>query len=84
MAITKTTQVARTVALLSGAGTFRFNDKLVDGRRSLKVWGWSDAEYRMAKGMLEDMGCKVEVVQTPVYRDRIGVKRTHTRLHVTE
>ena len=48
MAITKTTQVARKI-MNKGKGTYLFNDRLVDGRRSLKVWGWTDSDYRKAK-----------------------------------
>ena len=83
--VTKTTQVARSVMLESGKGSFLFNDKLVDGRRSLKVWGWTSAEYLAAKSKLEAQGCKVNMVKAPVYHDHRGARTVqNTRLHVTE
>ena len=62
-------------------GQFVFNDRLRDGRRSLKVWGWDDNTYTRAKDMLEAAGCKCVIVKTPkgkFYRGGV------TRLHVTE
>ena len=72
--ITKTAMVARQI-ISAGYGSTMFNDKLVDGRRSLKVWGWRHERYMYAKRLLENMGCKVEVVVTDA---------GSTRLHVTE
>lgn len=59
-----------------------FNDKLADGRRSLKVWGWSEATYDKAKQMLIDAGCRVEMEWTPEvegYRCSGGNIRLHVR-----
>lgn len=81
MAITKTTQVARKI-MNKGKGTYLFNDRLVDGRRSLKVWGWSDAEYRKAKRELEAQGCKVDMVQFVAHK--WNMSKLQTRLHVEE
>ena len=61
-------------------GQFVFNDRLRDGRRSLKVWGWDNDTYARAKDMLEAAGCKCVIVKTPRKFYRGGV----TRLHVTE
>ena len=80
---TKTMAVAK-VLKAEGRGTWIFNDRMVDGRRSLKVWGWSLADYEQAKTMLEDWGCQVELVQALRYINRIGQKRMVTRLHVQE
>lgn len=85
MAITKSTQVARAIIEQRKKGSIIFNDKLKDGRRSLKVWGWSSAEYLEAKRRLEAMGCEVLVMQTPQFYDcRGGVRTSNTRLHVAE
>ena len=81
MAITKTTQVARKI-MKQGKGSWLFNDRLVDGRRSLKVWGWSDAEYRKAKRELEAQGCKVDMVQ--FVAQKWNMSKLQTRLHVEE
>ena len=77
--VTKTTQVAR--ALDAG---YMFNDKLKDGRRSLKVWSWKDKQYALAKELLEARGCKVELIV--LSRKGNGYRPAHnvTRLHVTE
>lgn len=41
-----------------------FNDRLKDGRRSLKVWGWNALTYAEAVDFLRDRGCQVRVVKT--------------------
>lgn len=41
-----------------------FIDKLKDGRRSLKVWGWTAAQYAHAIDFLLARGCHVHVVKT--------------------
>lgn len=86
---TKTREVARLVSNATGRGHSIFNDKMVDGTRSLKVWGWRKEDYEQAARMLDLLGCKVKMVVTPYYKDRhtwgggnnVGGK---TRLHVTE
>ena len=84
MAKTKTAIVAREI-MNTGKGTIMFNDKLADGTRSLKVWGWTESEYRAAKRKLEAMGCEVEMVKAPAYHDSRGNMRVcNTRLHIVE
>ena len=78
MTRTKTGRVARE---LSKDG-FIFNDRLRDGRRSLKVWGWSEQQYLRAKERLEALDCTVEVVRVALRGKPPGVFRF--RLHVTE
>ena len=56
-AITQTTRVARSIIHKTGRGSVIFNDRLADGKRSLKVWGWDMGEYLKAKRMLEKQGC---------------------------
>ena len=79
MAMTKTAKVAR-VIMANGRGTMMFNDKLVDGTRSLKVWGWTGGDYMMAKQLLEQIGCRADIV---TFRKQYS-KKMQTRLHVTE
>ena len=81
MAITKTARVACEI-IASGRGTTMFNDKLEDGSRSLKVWGWTDADYRKAKRLLEAQGCKAELVTFRSFR--WGGYKMQTRLRVVE
>lgn len=86
MALTKTGKVARKVINKTGKGTFVFNDKLQDGRRSLKVWGWSEAQYLKAKRKLEKKGCIVDLVKfkSTAYGMYGRSGRIQIRLHVKE
>lgn len=85
MTSTLTRRVAKFVCKESGRGTMIFNDKLVDGTRSLKVWGWDDGDYMQALMLIEKFGFKAELVKTPFYYDaRVGRTRRSTRLHVNE
>lgn len=79
---TKTGKVA-SLLMSEGRGTVMFNDRLVDGRRSLKVWGWNQVDYLKAKSILEQQGCTVEIIKTRCFQT--GNRRyKNTRLHVTE
>ena len=60
---TKTRATAQALSKSTGRGHIIFNDRLADGRRSLKVWGWQYSDYKVAKAMLEVFGCKVEMVE---------------------
>jgi hypothetical protein len=77
--ITKTFRAAAQVRNLTGLGHKIFNDRLVDGRRSLKVWGWTYTQYLRTAHILEQQGCKVTFVQVPV-----GLRGKRWRLHVAE
>jgi hypothetical protein len=77
--ITKTFRAAAQVLNQTGVGSKIFNDRLVDGRRSLKVWGWTYAQYLQAAQILEQQGCRVTFVQVPV-----GTRGKRWRLHVIE
>lgn len=61
-----------------------FIDKLNDGQRSLKVWGWNALAYAAAVDFLLDRGCKVHVVKTHSFSARGGRFEGHLRLHVEE
>lgn len=82
--MTKTTTVTATIAkavcLITRRGYVIFNDKMKCGDRSLKVGGWTKADYLMAKQMLESAGCRVKLVEIPWgFGDLIT-----TRLHIIE
>lgn len=86
MKSTLTRQVANQVCKLNGHQTWNtviFNDKLKDGRRSLKVWGWEDSDYLLATKLLRKAGAKVsmEIFETSSV---LSLSGTQTRLHVTE
>ena len=82
MAVTLTTKVAQVVKATTGRGTVIFNDKLEDGTRSLKVWGWDRGQYFQAKQLLEQAGCEAELVEFMSWTR--GCKRKQIRLHVVE
>ena len=45
-----------------------YNDPLVDGRRSVKVWGWTHKDYIAALGVLRAAGLSGRIVRnTNVY-----------------
>ena len=83
VATTKTGKIASAM-IAAGRGSIMYNDKLAGGRRSLKVWGWTDSDYRKAKLLLEQMGCKVEMVKTRIVKSSYHTQQPRTRLHVTE
>lgn len=48
-----------------------FNDRLKDGKRSVKVWFWSKRDYNRAKAALAAIGIKSEIRRRPSpYNDR--------------
>ncbi len=82
--VTQTMKVATAVCELTGRGWMKFNDKLKDGRRSLKVFGWDYNDYKSAEMVLKVMGCEVEFVAFRGYNTRGGSNYTQYRLHVKE
>ena len=82
--LTKTGVIARAVIAMTGRGFLVFNDRLVDGRRSLKVWGWTDKDYETARELLTRAKCQVTVVEFDAYSPRTGGRYTQRRLHVQE
>lgn len=78
--ITKTRQVVNAI----GKAGAVFNDKLSDGRRSLKVWGWTYDDYVLAASKLREMGCTVKIVAVQHRNKKMFLSRRVTRLHVWE
>jgi hypothetical protein len=57
-------KVIRALAAQSGVTPDRiFNDRLVDGSRSVKVWGWTHKDYVAALGVLRAAGFRGRVVR---------------------
>ena len=82
--VTATTAAANAVIKATGNGWMKFNDKLKDGTRSLKVLGWTENEYEMARKILHMAGHDVWLVEHNGYSVRGGRNYTQTRLHVKE
>lgn len=53
-------KIVRALMVLTGRN-YVFNDRLKDGRRSIKVWGWSEDEWRLCIDMLRAHGFTVAV-----------------------
>jgi hypothetical protein len=81
---TKTGTIARAVISMTNRGSLMFNDRLKDGTRSLKVWGWTQEDYETARELLIRAGCQVQVVEFEAYSPRRGGNYVQRRLHVTE
>jgi len=78
MFVTKTRQLARQHIKKTGRGSTIFNDRLVDGRRSLKVWGWALPQYESFQRLLAAEGLASEIVELDYQRG------PRYRIHVTE
>lgn len=81
MHITQSTRIARKLA---GPRTTIFNDKMVDGRRSLKVWGWQRNEYEECKRQLQAAGHTVELVERDTPQTYWRPAGKQIRLHILE
>lgn len=57
----KAITVVRAVSVVEKQGTCIFNDKMQDGRRSIKVWGWTNNTYKKCVDTLRDYGYNVSV-----------------------
>ena len=77
--ITKTYRVAAAVKALTGNGSVIFNDRLSDGRRSLKVWQWGYHDYLMASALLNNHGCTATIVKVTLKNGKFRF-----RMHVVE
>lgn len=78
--ISESTKIIRQLA---GKNATVFNDKLADGRRSYKIWGWNYLDYEKAWAYLLQAGIKSEVVTARAYYDQRGARTVqNTRIHV--
>ena len=82
--MTATTAAANAVIAVTGNGWLKYNDKLKDGTRSLKVRGWTQKEYEMAQYILDMAGHETELVEFLSYSWRSYGSYTQMRLHVKE
>ena len=69
-------KVVRALAYAGGRTTV-FNDRLRDGTRSIKVWGWQQEDYKSALRTLQNVGLRGRIV-----RVNNGYSRNQYRLWV--
>jgi len=72
-------------SLRNHKNTLVFNDRMKNGGRSIKVWGWGDQDYDYAQKFLQELGFDVKRVVTPT--QQMGWAWSvggNTRLHVWE
>jgi hypothetical protein len=84
MAQTMTRAIVNAVKLIRQRGSVVFNDKLKDGRRSVKVWGWSSEDYEYCAETLRHAGLTVKVKSFNQMRSYNSTGYTQYRLIVTE
>ena len=70
---------------LKGRTASVFNDRLRDGTRSVKVWGWSKANYEDVAIDLRTMGYTVAVRDVGFVLTwlRVPTKKRQYRLHIS-
>lgn len=81
----KPSQIVRSLMVVTGKGTFMFNDGIGHGAtrgRSIKVWGWDDLCYDTAVMALEKQGYTVKKVVTRPSNSK-WIDGGNIRLHVT-
>lgn len=74
--------VRATDAVRKNGRSVIFNDKLQDGARSFKVWGWNEADYSACVAALCAEGYMVHAIKTPVKGYGWMATGGNTRLHV--
>jgi hypothetical protein len=87
MTITNTRIIVSACKLVLKKGTVIFNDKLKDGRRSVKVWGWDYPDYQQCQDMLVKAGYDARIIKkSRKFYNWLGkrVIREVTRIHVNE
>jgi hypothetical protein len=80
--MTKTMIITKAAQVITNRGRKVFNDRLLDGTRSLKVWGWTDIEYEVCRKLLVQAGLAVTVKY--VRSGYPSGQRSTIRLHVKE
>lgn len=77
-----TSNITRIVRGAVGKGGVMYNDKLKSGVRSIKAWGWVEADYDAAAAALRAAGYTVRKVKFTQWSNRVAMHYTQTRLHV--
>lgn len=84
MQVTQTTRLARQHMKTTNKGSTIFNDRLVDGRRSLKVWGWSLPQYESFQRVLKQAGLNSVIISGPRLSPWARAGDLQYRIHVDE
>lgn len=83
--ITETRRIVKKVIKETGKGVTIFNDRLRDGRRSVKVWGWDLPQYELCERRLKAVGIVSSIVTLKANRwDQQNGKKIQYRLRVYE
>lgn len=67
---------------LAGPNLVIFNDRLIDGTRSYKVWGWGESDYEHAVLALKDAGFDAELITYNGYSARSNRYYFQPRIYV--
>jgi len=67
---------------LAGPMPIIFNDRLVDGTRSYKIWGWDLPDYNRALQALKSAGFTTKLVFYEGYSQRGRRQYIQPRIHV--
>jgi len=73
---------SKIIRKLAGPMLTIFNDRLVDGTRSYKVWGWDLPDYNRALQALKSAGFTTKLVLFERYSERKQHRYVQARLHV--
>ena len=74
---------SKIVRQLAGSTARIFNDKLVNGVRSYKVWGWAQSDYERCVSMLQANGIAATLIIHRAYSSRGARWYEQPRIHVT-
>ena len=78
-----TSQSSKIMRKLAGKDAVIFNDKLVDGTRSYKVWGWKDSDYQSARTLLMAAGFEATIQYARGFCEFRQAKHVETRIYVS-
>lgn len=73
---------SKIIRKLAGPMSTIFNDRLVDGTRSYKVWGWDLPDYNRALQALKASGFTAKLVFFEGYSQRGQRHYIQPRIHV--
>lgn len=73
---------SKIIRKLAGPLATIFNDRLVDGTRSYKVWGWDVPDYAKALHALKSSGFSAKLVLFKGYSERRRRQYIQPRIHV--
>ena len=72
----------KVIRKLAGPIPIIFNDRLIDGTRSYKIWGWDLPDYNRALQALKSAGFTAKLVFFEGYSQRGRRQYIQPRIHV--